>query len=351
MTKKRQLRNEEAPGAVTPGASKSDLPDQRKADMTNYTTAIESSQLPVIAGHEIAIDEHGRFNLNAIHKASGEGKSKAPSTWTVTKQAKELVQAVADQTKNSGFDPIESIRGGRAPGTFAHELLAVSYAGWISPRFQLQVNQVFLDYRMGKLRVAEGESQKALPSPLTPDHQRGIQKAVARRAQALPKGLQRLAYSRLYSHLKDRCGVAKYDQIPDEQYTQALAAVETCELEGEWMPVPEESTSRLDIHYPLERWSEINSGLAYAWKHQPPLGCKGRQARFVWPEHVSGDPAHSVSPTLMLLGDLVAAGYDVGACRAEVQAMRSMLDDLSSVHSRIQEALGRQISYPVIFSH
>ncbi|WP_062359611.1 phage antirepressor N-terminal domain-containing protein [Vreelandella aquamarina] len=187
--------------------------------------------------------------------------------------------------------------------------------------------------------------------PLTPDHQRGIQKAVARRAQALPKGLQRLAYSRLYSHLKDRFDVAKYDQIPDEQYTQALAAIETCELEGEWMPAPEESTSRLDIHYPLERWSEINSGLAYAWKHQPPLGCKGRQARFVWPEHVSGDPAHSVSPTLMLLGELVAAGYDVGACRAEVQAMRSMLDDLSSVHSRIQEALGRQISYPVIFSH
>lgn len=76
--------------------------------------------------------------------------------------------------------------------------------------------------------------------PLTPDHQRGIQKAVARRAQALPKGLQRLAYSRLYSHLKDRFGVAKYDQIPDEQYTQALAAVETCELEGEWMPAPEQ---------------------------------------------------------------------------------------------------------------
>tara|TARA_R100001039_G_scaffold37330_1_gene35631 strand:- start:1073 stop:2026 length:954 start_codon:yes stop_codon:yes gene_type:complete len=316
--------------------------------MTNSTTAIESSQLPVIAGHEITTDQHGRFSLNAIHKASGEGEHKRPSKWTVTAQAKELIDELESQSPESGFAPIGSKHGGSGRGTFAHELLAVSYAGWISPRFQLQVNQVFLDYRMGKLESKA--RNEALPNPLTPDHQRGIQKAVARRAQALPKGLQRLAYSRLYSHLKDRFGVAKYDQIPDEQYSQALAAVETCDLEGEWMPAPEEPTGRLDIHYPLERWSEINSGLAYAWKHQPPLGCKGRQARFVRPEHVSGDPAHSVSPTLMLLGDLVAAGYDVGACRAEVQAMRSMLDDLSSVNSRIQEALGRQVSYPVIFS-
>ncbi|MGT3291634.1 KilA-N domain-containing protein, partial [Yersinia enterocolitica] len=30
-------------------------------------------------------------------------------------------------------------------GTFAHELLAIEYAGWISPAFRLQVNQTFLD--------------------------------------------------------------------------------------------------------------------------------------------------------------------------------------------------------------
>ena len=39
------------------------------------------------------------------------------------------------------------INGGNERGTYAHELLAVSYAGWISPRFQLQVNQAFLDSR------------------------------------------------------------------------------------------------------------------------------------------------------------------------------------------------------------
>ena len=39
------------------------------------------------------------------------------------------------------------VNGGTQQGTFAHELLSISYAGWISPRYQLQVNQVFLDYK------------------------------------------------------------------------------------------------------------------------------------------------------------------------------------------------------------
>ena len=42
------------------------------------------------------------------------------------------------------------LKGVKMQGTFAHELLAISYAGWISPAFQLKVNQVFLDYRTGK---------------------------------------------------------------------------------------------------------------------------------------------------------------------------------------------------------
>lgn len=321
--------------------------------MTHSNTATESSQLPVIAGHEIAIDEHGRFNLNAIHKASGEGKSKAPSTWTVTKQAKELVQAVADQTKDSGFDPIESIRGGRAPGTFAHELLAVSYAGWISPRFQLQVNQVFLDYRMGKLAYGQNDQTPKRIGKTTTQDRAPLKQLVNTIVDARTRRGHPSDYSSAWREINGYLGLESIQDATHEQIELGITFARKV-LEGELCSpqaaLPDQGVS-LDIHYPLERWSEINSGLAYAWKHQPPLGCKGRQARFVRPEHVSGDPAHSVSPTLMLLGELVAAGYDVGACRAEVQAMRSMLDDLSSVNSRIQEALGRQISYPVIFSH
>ena len=58
------------------------------------------------------------------------------------------------------------IKGGLSQGTFAHELLAISYAGWISPAFQLQVNQVFLDYRTGKLQpVAPVDPMAVLNDP------------------------------------------------------------------------------------------------------------------------------------------------------------------------------------------
>ncbi|WP_235896028.1 phage antirepressor KilAC domain-containing protein [Yersinia alsatica] len=50
--------------------------------------------------------------------------------------------------------PLDSVKGGLAQGTFAHELLAIEYAGWISPSYRLKVNQTFLDYKAGKLKPA-----------------------------------------------------------------------------------------------------------------------------------------------------------------------------------------------------
>lgn len=128
------------------------------------------SKLPVIAGVEITTDEQGRFNLNALHKASGGEKHKAPNKWLENKSAQELISELESQTPNSGLaeKAINSVKGGVAPGTFAHELLAVSYAGWISPAFQLKVNQVFLDYRNGRLQpVPQFDPAAALNDPAT----------------------------------------------------------------------------------------------------------------------------------------------------------------------------------------
>ncbi|QWL69420.1 phage antirepressor KilAC domain-containing protein [Aeromonas hydrophila] len=119
---------------------------QQQYQQTKVLTGPLNS-MPVIAGIEITTDEAGRFNLNALHQASGLGAEKAPSKWLRNKQAQELVAEVEKQTGQICIVSIE----GRNGGTFAHELLAISYAGWISPAFQLQVNQVFLDYRTGRL--------------------------------------------------------------------------------------------------------------------------------------------------------------------------------------------------------
>lgn len=105
-------------------------------------------KLPVIAGVEITTDEHNRFNLNALHRASGGEKRKGPSYWLALDGTRELIAELESQNTEI---PVFNMMRGRIGGTFAHELLAISYAGWISPAFQLQVNQVFLDYRTGKL--------------------------------------------------------------------------------------------------------------------------------------------------------------------------------------------------------
>ena len=106
------------------------------------------SKLPVIAGVEITTDTEGRFNLNTLHRASGTGESKEPNKWLALKSTAELL-AELEATAESFGSAINVTKGGNAPGTFAHELLAISYAGWISPKFQLEVNQVFLNYRTG----------------------------------------------------------------------------------------------------------------------------------------------------------------------------------------------------------
>ncbi|HIC7323482.1 TPA: phage antirepressor KilAC domain-containing protein [Yersinia enterocolitica] len=114
--------------------------------MTDLTLANKS--LPVIAGVEINTDTASRFNLNALHKASGGEKKDGPAYWLALDSTKSLINELDKQTTEITVVKKE----GRNGGTYAHELLAVEYAGWISPSYRLKVNQTFLDYKTGKLK-------------------------------------------------------------------------------------------------------------------------------------------------------------------------------------------------------
>lgn len=101
----------------------------------------------IIANVEIFRDEHGRYNLNALHRASeaSENQSKAPSQWLRRKSTKELIVEVESQNVNLHSGAIEVVNGGDRQGVYADEILAVEYAGWISPRFRILVNRAFID--------------------------------------------------------------------------------------------------------------------------------------------------------------------------------------------------------------
>ena len=131
-------------------------------------------QLPSIAGIEITTDEHGRFNLNAIHKASGLDENKYPAQWLRTQSTKDLIDELS-ANMHLAHEVISTQKGGSSPGTFAHEILAVEYAGWISPDFRITVNQTFIDYRKGAL-PALAPATTTLPS-LVAEFKAGVELA------------------------------------------------------------------------------------------------------------------------------------------------------------------------------
>ncbi|CAM3689165.1 KilA-N domain protein [Vibrio aerogenes CECT 7868] len=98
----------------------------------------------VVSNSSIPVDSDQRINLNALHRASGVGKSKQPNNWLRLDSTKDLINEL-EQSSDLRTGIVNKIRGGTTPGTFAHQLIAISYAGWISPKFQLEVNRVFLE--------------------------------------------------------------------------------------------------------------------------------------------------------------------------------------------------------------
>lgn len=202
----------------------------------NITTQDLASQLPVIAGHEIAMDQHGRFNLNAIHHASGTGKGKMPSNWARSSTAIEQIQELesnSSDVRNNDAPVIES-HIGRNGGTFAHELLAVSYAGWISPKFQLQVNQVFIEYRVGKLSKAP-LSSTLIGQTVGTDGFHMLGAVIHGKVNQLPSRTRKRASRHLWAQVHKAFSVTRGEDIPADQIDNARNFIAAYAMEGEWL--------------------------------------------------------------------------------------------------------------------
>lgn len=202
--------------------------NQNKNTIIQANFGANSHQVvPMIAGVEITTDTEGRFNLNALHKASGLGDNKAPAQWLRTQSAKDLVAEVSDM--HICTSPINSSKGGQSQGTYAHELLAIAYASWISPSFHLHVNQVFLDYRTGKLQpVQQRDPMEVLNDPAA---MRGILLSYTEKVLQLEEKLEETkpvveAYERIADGDGSMCltDAAKTLQVQVKKLTKWLQA-------------------------------------------------------------------------------------------------------------------------------
>lgn len=147
------------------------------------------------------------FSLNDLHQASGNLTKHKPAFFLRIDMTKDLIAEIEKETPNA----LKVIRGAQG-GTYACEELMLAYAMWISPKFHLIVLRAFLNLHK--------KTTALLPNTITPEQQQAIQSAVQQAHHRTG-----LHWQEIYRQLKSAFKVAKYDQIPQDQFGNAMAFI------------------------------------------------------------------------------------------------------------------------------
>ncbi|BAE74006.1 KilA-N domain protein [Sodalis glossinidius str. 'morsitans'] len=104
------------------------------------------TKLIVIENTVVRQDAFGRYCLNDLHRAAvAQGKateSQRPSNFLKSEGVSNFVQKASEATKIAS---VNIIKGGIESGSWAVELIAIRYAAWIDPAFEVQVYERFRD--------------------------------------------------------------------------------------------------------------------------------------------------------------------------------------------------------------
>lgn len=103
-----------------------------------------------VNGVSVRVDGEGRYSLNDLHAAAvanGEAtESQRPSVFLRSAQIKRFVKALQTKALKSASEtnqPVKVKKGGEETGVWGVELLAIRYAAWIKPEFEIEVYEVF----------------------------------------------------------------------------------------------------------------------------------------------------------------------------------------------------------------
>lgn len=103
-----------------------------------------------VNGVSVRVDDEGRYSLNDLHAAAvanGEAtESQKPSKFLRSAQVKRFIKALKTKAQKCPLEqnqPLKVINGGDEPGAWGVELLAIRYAAWIKPEFEIEVYEVF----------------------------------------------------------------------------------------------------------------------------------------------------------------------------------------------------------------
>lgn len=113
-----------------------------------------SSKL-IIAEQEITINKSGLYCLNDLHKAAmAEGRateSQRPSVFLSSESVSRFVRALDSEAGKPAS--VVTVKGGKS-GTYAVELVAMKYTGWIDPAYEVKVYQAVQALKRGDIGQA-----------------------------------------------------------------------------------------------------------------------------------------------------------------------------------------------------
>ena len=104
--------------------------------------------------------ENQLFNLNDLHKASGNSENHKPAFWLRNQQTQELITEIESRDDKA----CEVVHGGKNRGTYVCRELVIHYGMWISPKFSLEVIRTFLEV---KEQARSTKTTKALTAQST----------------------------------------------------------------------------------------------------------------------------------------------------------------------------------------
>lgn len=122
-----------------------------------------------VRGRSIRSDENGLICLTDIWEAAGFKVNQKPAQWQRLDSTKKLMMAlmerVVGKSHNSKKISAKSIYYARgSAGTYAHPVLACAYAGYLSPKLEVEVREIWLRYRSGDATLADDILERAGPA-------------------------------------------------------------------------------------------------------------------------------------------------------------------------------------------
>lgn len=109
----------------------------------------------IIADSEVTINKDGMYCLNDLHRiavANGQAnESQRPSKFLSSESASSFISALDSEAQNSAS--VKTVKGGKS-GTYAVELVAMKYAGWINPSYEVQVYKAVQALKRGDIEKA-----------------------------------------------------------------------------------------------------------------------------------------------------------------------------------------------------